>query len=218
MKRMDRTTPGPTVSCWLVVCFALVGAVLPPEPGLASGGDGPASSASTALSEALAASHEVLEPDGYRMDNYREPVPRTLKGARVMDTVAAEAIYAAKEAIFIDVYPRAPKPPNLPKGTLWRDPPHTTIKGAYWLANVGYGALPPEDVRYFKEHLAAYTGGDRAKPLVFFCERDCWMSWNAAKRALEYGYETVIWYPDGIDGWLEAGNDFMNAKPEPQVE
>ena len=27
------------------------------------------------------------------------------------------------------------------------------------------------------------------------------MSWNAAKRALEYGYSDVTWFPDGTDGW-----------------
>jgi len=27
------------------------------------------------------------------------------------------------------------------------------------------------------------------------------MSWNAAKRALGFGYETVYWLPEGTDGW-----------------
>ena len=43
-------------------------------------------------------------------------------------------------AIFIDVYPQAPKPANLPAGTFWRDPAHRSIEGAHWLPNVGYGA------------------------------------------------------------------------------
>jgi rhodanese-related sulfurtransferase len=30
------------------------------------------------------------------------------------------------------------------------------------------------------------------------------MSWNAAKRALSYGYTNVAWYPEGTDGWQRA--------------
>ena len=41
--------------------------------------------------------------------------------------------------------------------------------------------------------------------LVIYCQADCWMSWNAAKRALSYGYPNVAWYPDGTDGWERAG-------------
>lgn len=159
---------------------------------------------------------EVAEPDGYREDHYRTPVPRTLKGARVISTVEAEALHAEGKAVFIDVYPRAPKPPNLPAGTLWRDPPHSTIERAHWLPNVGYGLLPPDDQSYFEKGLAALTGGDKAKPVVFYCLRDCWMSWNAGKRAMSLGYASVIWYPEGTDGWQEAGNDIYNAKPEPR--
>ena len=39
------------------------------------------------------------------------------------------------------------------------------------------------------------------QPVLFFCLQDCWMSWNAAKRALGLGYETVYWLPEGTDGW-----------------
>lgn len=172
----------------------------------------PSSATDLAAEPALHAT-EVAEPDGYRMDDYRKPVPRTLKGARVIDTVEAEALQGEGKAVFIDVYPRAPKPPNLPAGTLWRDPPHSTIKGGRWLANVGFGMLPAEDDTYFKTKLAELSEGDTARPLVFYCLRDCWMSWNAAKRAMGYGYTSVIWYPDGTDGWQEAGNDIDNVKP-----
>jgi len=63
------------------------------------------------------------EPDTYRLENYRAPTPATLAGARVIATPEAEAIWRGGEAIFIDVMPRAPRPANLPAGTLWRDKP-----------------------------------------------------------------------------------------------
>ena len=70
---------------------------------------------------------EIVEPDGYRMDNYRSPVPATLKGAKTIDIDEALALWRDKAAVFIDVYPQAPKPPNLPKNTVWREPVHMSI-------------------------------------------------------------------------------------------
>lgn len=140
------------------------------------------------------------EPDGFRMDHYRGPVPETLAGATVVDAEAAHALWQAG-AVFIDVLPQAPKPENLPPGTIWREKPRLSIPGATWLPNVGYGALAEVNDAYFRTGLETATGGDMARPLVFFCLDECWMSWNAAKRALEYGYGTVHWFPEGTDGW-----------------
>jgi len=155
----------------------------------------------------------VPEPDGYRMDDFRSPVPQTLKGARVVSQEEAEALWNEKTAVFIDVYPRAPKPPNLPASTVWRDPTHMTMERAHWLPNVGYGVLSPEFESYFRTRLAALAKPDT--PVVFFCLADCWMSWNAAKRALEWGYSNVIWFRDGTDAWQQAGYDLVKAEAVP---
>ncbi len=157
----------------------------------------------------------VPEPDGYRTDDYRTPVPLTLKGARTIDADDAEKIIGEGRALFIDVYPRAKKPPNLPKGTIWRDPTHMSIKGAYWLPNVGYGVLSDEFEEYFRTRLAMLTANDPARPVVFFCQRDCWMSWNAAKRALEWGYTDVLWFSEGTDAWQDHGFDLVKVEPVP---
>lgn len=155
------------------------------------------------------------EPSSYRMDDYRKPVPRTLAGAKVVDTLEVEKLLETKSAVFIDVFPKPPKPANLPAGTLWIDPKHDTIAGAHWVPNVGYGAPPAGVDDYFRANLNKLTSAEPDKPLVFFCLRDCWMSWNAAKRAMEWGYKDVMWYPEGTDGWQEAGNDLSSAASEP---
>jgi len=156
----------------------------------------------------------VPEPTGYRMDNFRTPVPKTLAGAKgVLTAEAGKRLMDEQHAAFIDVYPRAPKPPNLPASTVWREPPHRSIKGAVWVPNVGYGVVSAETKAYFVSELARLTGGDTAKPVVFFCLRDCWMSWNAAKRAMELGYTAVYWLPDGSDGWEEAGFGLAVIEP-----
>lgn len=174
--------------------------------------DKSAPSTSKAAATTHEVSDEVPEPTEYRMNDYRSPVPETLKGARVIEGEQALKLHKENAAIFIDVYPRAPKPPNLPKNTVWRDPPHMSIKGTHWLPNVGYGVLAPHVEAYFKRHLERLTGGDKAKAIAFFCLKDCWMSWNAAKRAVEWGYTSVIWFADGTDGWQEAGGNLTRIK------
>jgi PQQ-dependent catabolism-associated CXXCW motif protein len=82
------------------------------------------------------------------------------------------------------------------------------------LPNTGYGALSAADDAYFRRGLERATKGDRDVPLVFFCQRNCWISWNAARRALEYGYRRVAWLPDGTDGWAEAGLPLEPVAPQ----
>jgi PQQ-dependent catabolism-associated CXXCW motif protein len=154
----------------------------------------------------------VEEPADYRMDNFRTPVPATLKGAQVLSNDQAADLWNKDGAIFIDVYPQAPKPPNLPAGTFWREPSHRSIEGAHWLPNVGYGALNTTVDASFRANLERLSKGKRDAPLVFFCLKDCWMSWNAAKRALEYGYTKVMWFRDGTDGWQELGYPLAEIK------
>lgn len=157
----------------------------------------------------------VEEPADYRHDEYRKPVPATLKGATVVSGDEAAKLWNDGKAVFIDVYPHAPKPSNLPAGTIWREPQHFSIENAKWLPNIGYGKLAPETEAYFTRHLETLTGGDKTKTLVFFCVRNCWMSWNAAKRALTYGYSNVMWFSEGTDAWQEIGQPIEEAKPEP---
>jgi PQQ-dependent catabolism-associated CXXCW motif protein len=147
------------------------------------------------------------------MDEYRAPVPKTLKGAQVVTTVEAEKIWRAKSAVFVDVMPQAPKPDNLPKGTIWRDKPRDDIPGSVWLANVGYGLINAETEAYFRAGMAQNGAADKKQPVVFYCMTNCWMSWNAAKRAVEWGYATVLWYPDGADGWSKAGLPLETKMP-----
>jgi PQQ-dependent catabolism-associated CXXCW motif protein len=167
---------------------------------------------------AMAQPLEPFEPDAYRTDNYRAPVPATLAGARVLTTAEVEEIWRAKSGAFIDVLPRPPKPKNLPEGTVWRDTPRRNIPGSLWLPDTGYGALPPPMEEYFRRGLARASHGDKAALLVFYCLADCWMSWNAAKRAMADGYRNVAWFPEGTDGWERAELPTEAAQPDPRPE
>jgi PQQ-dependent catabolism-associated CXXCW motif protein len=155
------------------------------------------------------------EPTEYRTKDYRAPTPASLAGARVVSTDEAERLWQGKSAVFVDVLPRAPRPANLPPGTIWRDKPRHNIPGSIWLPDTGYGALAPATEDYLRTNLERATGGDRAKLLVIYCLRDCWMSWNAAKRILSMGYANVAWYPDGTDGWTDMLLPVTEAQPAP---
>jgi PQQ-dependent catabolism-associated CXXCW motif protein len=155
------------------------------------------------------------EPDSYRESDYRARTPATLKGARVLTTEEAAAMWRAGSAAFIDVLPQAPRPKNLPADVVWRDKPRFDIPGSEWLPDTGYGELAPVMLDYFRRGLdKALAGGKRQ--LMFYCLKDCWMSWNAARRALELGYKNVDWYPEGSDGWAAAGLPLEKRTPEPR--
>ena len=162
-----------------------------------------------------AAGDAILEPDSYRQTDYRAPTPTTLKGARVLTTDEAAAMWRAGDAAFIDVLPQPPRPAGLPADVVWRDKPRFDIPGSLWLPDIGRGALSPELEAYFRDHLDAATGSGRDAAVVFYCLADCWMSWNAAKRAASWGYARVYWYPDGTDGWEAAGLPLAEAEPAP---
>jgi PQQ-dependent catabolism-associated CXXCW motif protein len=158
----------------------------------------------------------VIEPGTYRHESYRAPTPKTLRGAHVISTAEALAVWQAGAAAFVDVMTHIPRPANLPPGTIWREKPRLNIPGSVWLADTGYGELSAATEDYLRSGLEQIAGGDRAKALVIYCLRDCWMSWNAAKRAVSWGYTGVTWYPDGTDGWQEAGLPLALARPAPR--
>ncbi|MBN8992671.1 MAG: PQQ-dependent catabolism-associated CXXCW motif protein [Rhizobiales bacterium] len=174
--------------------------------------------ATVALAAQVFAQQNVPEPDGYRTDDYRSAVPATLAGARVVTTEEAAEIWRTRIGKFIDVLPRAPKPPNLPAGTVWRDKPRLNIPGSIWLPDTGYGKLAHATDAYLRRGLERASGGNKAALLVIYCQENCWMSWNATKRVLSYGYSNVAWYPEGTEGWERAGLPVAEAQPEPRTD
>jgi PQQ-dependent catabolism-associated CXXCW motif protein len=99
-------------------------------------------------------------------------------------------------------------------GVPWIPLPRRNIPHSIWLPDVGRGAISPEMEAWFQQRLMQATAGDKEKTLVFYCLSHRWMSWNASKRAISYGYRNVIWYPDGSDGWAAAGLDLTEATPQ----
>ena len=166
-----------------------------------------------ALFANLAARAQPIEPEGYRIDDYRAPTPRTVAGGVVLDTDAAHELWKTGAAVWIDVLPAPRRPANLPAAAFWMPLPHRDIPGSLWLPDVGRGVLSPELEGFFRHQLEAATNSRKDAEVVFYCLADCWMSWNATKRAASWGYTQVYWYRDGTDGWGAAKLPMEDREP-----
>lgn len=162
-----------------------------------------------------ATAETIPEPAGYREDVYRAPTPATLRGATVLDGEGLLALIRSEPIVLIDTMPETPRPPDLKPGVYWQTSRRVNIPGSVWLANTGYGGLSVEMQAYFDRSLERLSMGDRNRKIVFYCEPDCWMSWNAAKRAVALGYTAVHWYPGGAQGWRALGHPLMPTAPIP---
>lgn len=153
------------------------------------------------------------EPFEYRLSDFRAPTPCTLEGATVLSTAGVAELAQEGEPVLIDVFPAPRRPANLAPGSLWLPTARDSLPGGVWLPNTGFGVLPVEEERYLRDNLRRLTAGSKTRALVFYCERDCWMSWNAARRAVAWDYGAVYWYPGGTDDWKEAGRALASVLP-----
>lgn len=165
-----------------------------------------------------ASANDAFDPiTGYRVAHYRAAVPETVPGGtRVNRDQVDELIVSG--AILVDVMAAVGAGPHAETGEWQLAHGHRSIPGATWLPDVGRGHLKPTLQKYLSNNLAQLTAGDRAKPLIIFCQADCWMGWNAVQRIAKLGYRNIYWYPEGTDGWLEWGDrelTLINPVPLP---
>lgn len=135
-----------------------------------------------------------------RTAEYHAPTPRTIPGGRVITTLELKALLEHEpKPYLIDV---------LGGGV------HRTLAGAFWMIGAGAGDMSPEEESRFLKALAAFAGGDKNRGLVFFCvDAQCWLSYNAALRAIAAGYTNVMWYRGGIAAWRAAGLPMAQSDP-----
>jgi len=128
-----------------------------------------------------------------RTSNYEAPTPLQVIGARTITTPQLRDLLASPQPpLLIDVL----------GGT-----PTVSLPGAIWLDWAGLGNGPYDTVQTrLTSALGQLTQGDRARPMVFFClSKTCWLSHNAAVRAVALGYGNVLWYRGGRNAWMAAG-------------
>jgi len=144
------------------------------------------------------------EPPGFWTGNIDSPVPSTIHGGVVIH--ARELSTLLKQgAVVVDVSNAPRRPEGLAPGAPWMPVPHSALPGSLWIPGAGVGSMTPAFDAYFRARLAQATAGDLGRALAVYCHDRCWLSWNAAKRAIGYGYRRVYWFPEGIEGWRAAG-------------
>jgi len=159
---------------------------------------------------------ERFAADGYRIAEFRAPVPDSVPAGTRITTRQLESLLKQEHLLLIDVLPAPVKPKDRPANLLWLPPTRHNIPGSHWLPNIGYGALSAQLDRYFRDNLERLANGDKGRKIVFYCLADCWMSWNAARRAaMEYGYTAVYWYPEGTTGWEAEGLPLARSEAVP---
>ncbi len=131
-----------------------------------------------------------------RIADHSSPTPLEIPGGRLIGTQALRDLVMKAEPnmrpVLVDVLGGSG---------------HASLPGTVWLGDAGRGtSFEDATQRRLAEALQALTGGERARPLVFFCQGPrCWLSYNAALRAIRLGYRGVYWYRGGIEAWLATG-------------
>lgn len=81
------------------------------------------------------------------------------------------------------------------------------------------GNFQDQTQQQFGQYLQQVTQGNKGVPMVFYCQStQCWMSYNAALRAINMGYTQVYWYRGGIEAWHAVQNMAMNGQQGGQIQ
>jgi PQQ-dependent catabolism-associated CXXCW motif protein len=152
---------------------------------------------------------------GYRIKHYQAPAPTSVPGGTRVSLEELQALAKDKAAILLDVMSADGAVIDPTTGNWQLKKPRTHMPGSVWLPNVGRGVLTPALDAYYRDNLERFTGGRRDQPIVIYCQADCWMGWNAVKRAASYGYTGLYWYPDGTDGMADWDVPLVPATPVP---
>lgn len=152
-----------------------------------------------------AAAGPVPEPEGYWLGPIHGPLPASITGGDVIHTAALAALLRHGPVTLVDVASAPIPPPHMAAGALWLPLPHKDIPGSVWIPEAGQGVITRDLDAFFRHRLDTLSGHDHNAVIVTYCHESCWMSWNAAKRAISYGYRNVHWYPDGVEAWTGAG-------------
>ncbi len=136
----------------------------------------------------------VRPPRGLHQGETHGPTPNELPGGQVITTKGLlPLLHQGHPVRLIDVLgleqtlPRAVRAP--------------------WAA--AGGDFEDETQQHLAQFLDQLTQGRSDTALVFFCAgRECWLSYNAALRAVQLGYRNVLWYRGGLRAWHRAGQRF----------
>lgn len=126
---------------------------------------------------------------------YHGGTPTTLAGGKLISTYGLHRMLTQKSK-------SQPVVINALQG-----PATELMPGSVWLSGAGSaGRFNDDTQKRLAQHLQSLTDGDKKRALVFYClDVNCWLSYNAALRAVTAGYRNVYWYRGGLRAWYAAG-------------
>jgi PQQ-dependent catabolism-associated CXXCW motif protein len=161
----------------------------------------------------MAPAAAVNEPADYWTGEAGAPVPAGVHGGQVVHAKTVASLLRQDGAVVVDVSAAPRRPPELAPGAPWLPVAHRGLPDALWIPGAGADSVDVDVDRFYRLRLGQATSGNLDVPVVVYCHEKCWLSWNAAKRAIGYGYRRVKWFTDGIEGWTAAG--YATAMLEP---
>ena len=174
----------------------------------------PASAQSLEVDEKVVDENFDLQT-GYRIRRYQAAVPQSPPAGSRVWIPQIDRLVGEEHALLLDVSPITGAGYD-PQTGVWRSSKvHKSLPGAIWLPEVGRGTIDNLVARFFSDNLARITNGNMERPLIVFCHADCWMSWNAIKRADQLGYKRLYWFPEGADGWRDWDRELVSVLPTP---
>ena len=120
------------------------------------------------------------------------PTPASIPGGQVITTQGVVALLQQRQTpvVVLDVLGGQEHLPNAM-------PAAAAAQG---------GSYNDQMQQQFGQFLQQLTQGNKQIPLVLYClSPHCWMSYNAALRAIHLGYTNVLWYRGGIEAWKANG-------------
>lgn len=121
------------------------------------------------------------------------PTPASIPGGQVITTKGLAELIEGRQTPFLLLLDILGGQEIIP-GAVFAVPAHQA------------GSFSDQTQQEFGGFLQRMTDGDKQKPLVLYCQStQCWMSYNAALRAINMGYTNVLWYRGGIEAWKASG-------------
>ena len=140
-------------------------------------------------------------------------VPATLSGAKVVHSPDLAGLLERGNLVLIDAASMPHKPENLSPEAVWKPVPHENIPGCIWIPGIGEGNIEKNIEAYFRERLRALTGDDLIVRSFFIATRAAGRA--GTRPSGQWATDrNITWYPDGAEGWQDAGHPLAVAKPE----
>jgi PQQ-dependent catabolism-associated CXXCW motif protein len=145
-----------------------------------------------------------VPPQAVLQQNVGSPTPMTIPGGHVITTAEVKQAIGSN-ILFFDVWNSGGQHPSIPGAAL--------IPGAG-----APGSFNDALQQQLWQFLAQAAHQQQQQPMVFFCTgSSCWESYNAALRAINMGFQTVLWYRGGLAAWQASGGQLVDPSQQGQT-